>query len=302
MKKYSFLLLFLLASLGIFAQELDFQVTINTPKLQTADPKVFETLETAIQEFMNNTKWTNDVFEQEERIKGSIVLNINEEQSATRFTAELAIQAVRPVFNSSEETVMFRYQDKDIWFDYEQYQPLIYAQNTYNDHLTSILAFYAYIIIGLDYDSFSPIGGEPYFERALETVNNIPAGVAAVQPAGWRAQDSGKRINRYWLTENLLSPRVRPYRQAMYDYHRQGLDLMANDAVAGRAIIGQAIDAINGVQRAYPNSMILQLFSDAKSDEITEIFAAASMAEKNKVIQVMTRVDGARSAKYRSIR
>ncbi|MEM8527918.1 MAG: DUF4835 family protein [Bacteroidota bacterium] len=302
MKKYSFLFLFLLVGLSTFAQELDFQVTINTPKLQTADPKVFETLETAIQEFMNNTKWTNDVFEQEERIKGSLILNINEEQSATRFTAELAIQAVRPVFNSSEETVTFRYQDKDVWFDYEQYQPLIYAQNTYNDHLTSILAFYAYVIIGLDYDSFSPIGGEPYFERALETVNNIPANVAGVQPAGWRAQDSGKRINRYWLTENLLSPRVRPYRQAMYDYHRQGLDLMSNDAVAGRAIVAQAIDAINGVQRAYPNSMILQLFSDAKSDEITEIFAAASMAEKNKVIQVMTRVDGARSAKYRSIR
>lgn len=302
MKKYSFFILFLLANLGLVAQELDFQVTINTPKLQTADPKVFETLETAIQEFMNNTKWTNDVFEQEERIKGSIVLNINDEQSATRFTAELAIQAVRPVFNSSEETVMFRYQDKDIWFDYEQYQPLIYSQNTYNDHLTSILAYYAYIIIGLDYDSFSPIGGQAYFERALEIVNNIPANVAGTQPAGWRAQDSGKRINRYWLTENLLSPRVRPYRQAMYDYHRQGLDLMSKDAVAGRAIIAQAIDGINGVQRAYPNSMILQLFSDAKSDEITEIFASASMAEKNKVIQVMTRVDGGRSAKYRSIR
>ncbi|MEN0047950.1 MAG: DUF4835 family protein [Bacteroidota bacterium] len=302
MKKYSFFILFLLANLGLIAQELDFQVTINTPKLQTADPKVFETLETAIQEFMNNTKWTNDVFEQEERIKGSIVLNINDEQSATRFTAEMAIQAVRPVFNSSEETVMFRYQDKDIWFDYEQYQPLIFSQNAYNDHLTAILAYYAYVIIGLDYDSFSPIGGQPYFERALEIVNNIPANVAGTLPAGWRAQDSGKRINRYWLTENLLSPRVRPYRQAMYDYHRQGLDLMSKDAVAGRAIIAQAIDGINGVQRAYPNSMILQLFSDAKSDEITEIFASASMAEKNKVIQVMTRVDGGRSAKYRSIR
>jgi len=302
MKKYSFLILFLLVNLSLVAQELDFQVTINTPKLQTADPKVFETLETAIQEFMNNTKWTNDVFEQGERIKGSIVLNINEEQSATRFTAELAIQSVRPIFNSSEQTVMFLFQDKDVWFDYEQYQPLIYAQNTYNDHLTSILAFYAYAIIGLDYDSFSPIGGELYFERALEIVNNIPAGVAGTQPAGWRAQDSGKRINRYWLTENLLSPRVRPYRQAMYDYHRQGLDLMSNDPVAGRTIIAQAIEGINGVQRAYPNSMILQLFSDAKSDEITEIFTSASMAEKNKVIQVMTRVDGARSAKYRSIR
>ncbi|MEN0049531.1 MAG: DUF4835 family protein, partial [Bacteroidota bacterium] len=110
------------------------------------------------------------------------------------------------------------------------------------------------------------------------------------------------KINRYWLIENLLSPRVRPLRQALYDYHRQGLDLMSQDAIAGRAIITQAIESISSVQRAYPNAMILQIFSNAKSDEITSIFKAANMQEKNKVIQVMTRVDGARSAKYRSIR
>ncbi|MEM9884894.1 MAG: DUF4835 family protein [Bacteroidota bacterium] len=300
MKKYSFFFFLLFIQFSLIAQELDFQVTINTPKLQTADPKVFESLEQQVQEFLNNTKWTNDIFEQEERIKGNMVININEEKSATRFTAEVAIQSTRPVYGSSEETILFNFQDKNVWFDYEQYQPLIFNQNAYTDHLTSILAYYAYIIIGLDYDSFSPIGGEPFFQRAQEIVNNIPQAVAGEEPRSWRAQDG--KINRFWLVENLLSPRIRPLRQSLYDYHRQGLDLMAEDAVAGRAIITQALEALSGVQRAYPNAMILQIFSNAKSDEITSIFSAANMQEKNKIIQVMTRVDGARSAKYRSIR
>ncbi|MEM9849965.1 MAG: DUF4835 family protein, partial [Bacteroidota bacterium] len=235
MKKYNLFFILLLLQMGLMAQELNFQVTINTPQLQTTDPKVFEALEGQVQEFLNNTKWTNDIFDFEERIKGNLVININEEQSATRFTAEVAIQTTRPIYGSGEETVMINFQDRNVWFDYEQYQPLIFNQNTYNDHLTAILAYYAYIVIGLDYDSFSPIGGEPYFQIAQEIVNTIPQGVAGQEPRSWRAQDG--KINRYWLIENLLSPRVRPLRQALYDYHRQGLDLMSQDAIAGRAII-----------------------------------------------------------------
>lgn len=301
--KYLFCLIlsFVIVS-NIQAQELDFQVTVNTPTLQTADPRVFESFKQAVQEFMNNTKWTNDVFEQEERIKGNIVINVSKELSPTRFVAEVAIQSTRPIYNSGEETVMFNFQDKNIWFDYEQYQPLIFNQNTFNDNLTAVLAFYAYTLIGLDYDSFSPMGGEPYFRIAQEIVTNVPPAVAAAvsEAAGWRSQDG--RINRFWLAENLLSPRIRPYRQAMYDYHRQGLDFMAEDPVAARAVITQAIETLSDVRRAYPNAMVLQTFSDAKSNEITDMFSGATMAEKNKIIQVMTRIDGARSDKYRSIR
>jgi hypothetical protein len=284
------------------AQELNFQVTVNTPTLQTADPRIFETFEQAVQEFMNNTKWTNDVYEEEERIKGSIVINVSKELSPTRFIAEVAIQSTRPIYESGEETVMFNFQDKNVWFDYEQYQPLIFNQNTFNDNLTATLAFYAYMMIGLDYDSFSPMGGESYFKIGQEIVTNIPPAISAAvtEAAGWRAQDG--KINRFWLAENMLSPRTRNYRQAMYDYHRQGLDLMAEDAVAARAVINQALQSLLDVQRSYPNAMVLQTFSDAKSAEITEIFGNAPMAEKNKVIQVMTRIDGARSAKYRAIR
>jgi len=300
MKQIIFAVLALLFVADLQAQEFNFQVTINTPKLQTADPKVFETLESAIEEFMNTTNWADDVFELDERINGSIVININEEKSATRFTAEMAIQAVRPVYNSTYETVLLTYQDNNVWFDYEQYQPLVFSQNTFNDNLTATLGFYAYIILGMDYDSFSPLGGQEHFQTAQEIVNNIPPGAASISPKGWRSLDGNR--NRFWMIENLLSPRVRPYRQAMYDYHRQGLDIMHEDPAAGRAIIADALEAVDEVNRAYPNSMIIQMFSDAKGDEIAEIFKQSTPQEKNKVIQIMSRVDAAKVSKYQAIR
>lgn len=300
--KYFFLLLFSgsFFSQVVWAQELNFTVTVNTPKIQTADPRVFESLETAVQEFMNNTKWTQDIYEQEERISGNMIININDELSPTRFTAEILMQTTRPIYGSSAETPMLIYQDNNVWFEYEQFQPLIFTQNNFNDNLSSLLAFYAYIALGMDYDSFSPYGGEPYYLRAQEIVTTVPPSIATVEPQGWRSMDGNR--NRYWIIENILSPRVRPLRQAMYDYHRQGLDMMHTDVVAARAIMATALEEIGKVSRAYPNAMILQMFSDAKNTEITDIFSAASTTEKNKIIQVMTRVDGSRSAKYRSIR
>lgn len=284
------------------AQELNFQVAVNTSKSKAriVDPKVFESLEQSIQEFLNNTKWTADVFELEERIKGNIVININEERSATQFTADLSIQATRPVYGSDYETPLVTLQDNKVWFDYEQFQPLIFSESNYNDHLTALLAFYVYTIIGMDYDSFSPLGGDAYFKKAQDVVTNIPPGVAGIDPKGWRAVDGNR--NRYWMAENMLSPRIRPFRQAMYDYHRQGLDIMSEDVNAGRGMIATALETVSKVNRAYPNAMIMQTFSDTKTVEITDIFQGGTLQEKNKVIQVMTRIDAARAAKYRAIR
>lgn len=287
-------------ALGLFAQELNFSVTVNTPKLQTADPAVFRSLEIAVRDFMNNTKWTDDEFEIDERIRGSIIINVNEELSATRFTAEMAIQSVRPIYGSNQETPMLNYQDNNVWFEYEQFQPLVFSQNVINDNLTALLAFYAYVIIGLDYDSFAPMGGEPFFQQAQQIVNIIPPAIANGTPKGWRAQDGNR--NRYWIIENILSPRARNMRQGMYEYHRQGIDLMHNNPAAGRAIVLEAMNVVNEVKRTYPTAMILQMFSDAKSDELIEIFKAGNSTEKNKLIQIMTRVDGSRAARYRAIR
>ncbi len=279
------------------AQELRVNVTINTPKLQTADPKVFETLKTSVEEFMNNQKWTNDAFEQEERIKMDIVITISKELSANTFEAELSLQSIRPVFNSTYETPMFKHQDKSVVFTYEQFQPLEFSQTTYLNNLTSVLGYYAYIVIGMDYDSFSPFGGEPYFQAAQDIVNRIPPNVASSVP-GWRSVENNR--NRYWLIENLLSPRVRPFRQAVYDYHRQGLDMMYQDVAVGRAVMTQAVEKLGDVNRSYPNSMILQVFANTKSDEIIEIYKGAGQQEKTAVTQTMERVDPPRASEYRS--
>lgn len=296
MKKVLSLLILLITIRSLNAQELNVQVTINTPKLQTTAPEVFETLKTAIEEFMNNQKWTNEVFEQEERISLNLVLTITKELSTNTFEGELSLQSVRPVFGSTYSTPMFKHQDKDVVFTYEQFQPLEFSQTNYLNNLTSILGYYAYIVLGIDFDSFSPFGGEPYFQLAQDIVNRIPPNVASSVP-GWRSTESNR--NRYWLIENILSPRCRPFRQALYDYHRHGLDTMHENAAAGRAVITEAIELLNDVNRSYPNSMILQVFADTKSDEIIEIFKAATSDEKAKIVQTMSKVDPPRASDYR---
>ena len=295
--KHCFILTILsVLTLPLFAQELEVKVDMKTPKLQTADPAVFQTLRTSIEEFMNNQKWTNDVYEQEERIKVNIVITISKELAANTFEAEISLQSIRPVFNSGYETPVFKHQDKDVTFTYEQYQPIEYSQTTYLNNLTSVLAFYAYVVIGMDYDSYSPFGGESYFQSAQDVVNRIPPNVASTV-SGWRASDSNR--NRYWLVENLLSPKVRPFRQALYDYHRQGLDAMGEDPGLGRAIMTQALEGLEAVNKSYPNSMILQTYANTKSEEIIEIYKGAGPQEKSTVVRIMERVDPPRSSTYR---
>lgn len=281
------------------AQELNFAVKINIQKLQTVDPGVFQTLEASMNEFLNNQKWTSDIFEPEERINCNLQLTIQEELSPTSFKAEIAIQAARAVYNSSYESTLLNHIDKDVTFVYEQYQPLIFSRNTYNDNLSQILAFYCYVILGMDYDSFSPFGGEEYFQEAQQILNSVPEGVAAGNP-GWRSLDGPR--NRFWMIENILSPRVRPWRQGMYDYHRQAMDILTEDITASYAIMAQAIEEVGRVNQTYPNSMIVQMFSNAKSSEIVEVFKRADRSTQDRVIRTMTRVDAANAAKYRGMK
>ncbi|MCP3932258.1 MAG: DUF4835 family protein [Bacteroidetes bacterium] len=299
MKKFILLLVATISTFNLFAQEMNFQVTVNTPKLQTVDPQVFESLEDAIKEFLNTQKWTDDIFDPEERINGTIQLTITEERSATSFKADLAIQASRPTYRSTYETALINHVDKDVTFTYQQFQPLEFSKNTYNDNMTAILSFYVYYILGLDYDSFAPFGGEANFLTAQEILNNVPQSAAAANP-GWTSL-SGSR-NRYWMIENILTPRVRPMRQAYYDYHRQGLDLMHSDSGTGRAIMLSSLKEINGVHKSYPNSMIVQMFVNAKKSEIIDVFTRGSLQEKNNVIQYMAKLDAAHSPEYRAIR
>lgn len=298
MKKIFVLGILLSIALSAFSQELNFNVKINTQKLQTVDPKVFETLEQTIREFLNSQKWTDDIFETEERITCNLVLTIQEEKSPTSFKADLAIQASRPIFNSSMETPIFNHLDRDVEFEYNQFDPIIYSKNSYNGNLSSILAYYAYIILGSSYDTFAPLGGQDFFQLAEEASNNVPRNPSP--PKGWGSTNTNK--NRYWLVENLLSPRVKAYRLAMYRYHLKGIDLIADDIAGGRANIAAAFDDIAKVNQAYPNCMVLQVFNATKSSEIIEIFKPAPLAEQTKVVRTMTSIDPSNAAKYRKIK
>ena len=298
MKKWIFLSLFSLAATFTQAQELNFSLTINTPQLQLTDPAIFETMRQSLENFMNNRKWTKDAFEVQERINGNIQMTITEEVSATSFKANMQIQVTRPIYGSSAQTVILSHNDKDIAFDYEPFQPIEYTNNVFNDNLSSIFTFYIYFALGLDYDTFSPFGGEPYFQEAQLILNTVPSNVAA-SVGGWRSIDSQR--NRYWMIESMLSPRMRPFRKAMYDYHRQSLDIMNSDVETGRAVMTQAIEELGKVNRSYPNSMTMQMFVNAKGSEIVEIFKKGTRPQKAVIKRVMGKVDAANASNYRRI-
>lgn len=305
MMNRNFLLLFVLCLLSLstaLAQgELNATVRVNTPQLQHTDRKVFDQLETSLRDFLNNTKWTNDQFEQDERIKCSFILTISKELDATNFEGELAIQSTRPVYGSGYETAIISHLDKDIVFSYEQNQPIEFIKDaTNNQNLSAILAFYAYVIIGMDYDSFSPFGGDPYLSTAERIVTNIQNS-SSNPPTGWSPGDGGKNRNRYWIIENLLNPRVKPFRNAMYTYYRKGLDMFTTDMNQAKTNILQALEDVDKVSVAYLNSMIVQMFAYAKKDELVEMWKIGPKAQKDRVIQIMTRIDPANSQRYREI-
>ena len=295
-KRLGIACLALLLALGVRAQEFNFTVRINIQKLQTADPRVFETLEQSLTDFLNSQKWTEDVFLPEERIDANLTLTIQEELSPTSFNADLALQSSRPIYGSVENTRVMNYLDSKLRFSYEQFQPLQFSKNAYLDNLTQTLAFYIYLMLAMDYDTFSPLGGDPFYQIVQDIYNTIPSGIAN-SDSGWKTTP---RRNRYWLLENFTSPRIRSLRGALYNYHRQGLDLMTSDPATARMNILVALEDVQKANNAYPNSMAIQLFVDAKRDEIIEIFKGAPLAEQQRVKNLMSSIDRANSARYRS--
>lgn len=291
----TFLLLF--GWVELQAQELNVQVNVQTPQLRMTDAKVFQTLGNEVKEFLNARKWTDDVYAANERINCSMLITITEEVSATRFRGTITVQSSRPVFNSNYESILLNHQDKLVEFDYAEFQPLIYNDNAYMSELTSLLAYYAYIIIGYDNDSFSLSGGTPYFLKAQNVLNTA-------QPSkskGWQSFDGTR--NRYWLVQNLLDPKHKPLRDSYYRYHRLGLDNMYSDANGARANIVSAIEMVGETHNNNTNSMAVDVFVATKGTEITNIFADGSVMppDKIKVLNVMAKIDGANMQQYNRI-
>jgi len=280
---------------SLFSQELDCKVQVLSNQIAGTDKRVFEAMQTAIFEFMLTRKWTNETFRIEERIDCSILINLTERIGADEFRGTLQIQARRPVFKTSYNTALLNFNDNDIVFKYTEAQPLEFVENTYSGNLTSILAFYAYYVIGLDYDSFALNDGTPYFQKALAVVNNAQS--SGYQ--GWKAFDSNN--NRYWLINNMLDATFVSMREAMYNIHRKGLDMMADNKDAGRAAILESLMELKKVHQVKPLSFSLQVFFIAKADEIVNVFCGGFPDEKAKVTTLLNEIDPTNSNKYTKI-
>lgn len=297
--KHCFLFLFVLASLSICAQELNITVQVVAPNVTTTDPKVFGDMEQNISEFLNATDWTDDDYEDFEKIEGTLKITVSDEISSTAFAGDFFIQSLRPVFNSSYKTQLINYVDQGVIFEYRERQPIRRSEDNYSDNLSSILTFYALTLIAMDYDSFSPRGGDKYWQKANQLLNSIPEAIKSTDDK-W-----GNKIgdqNRFWLVENMLNPRVKPFRQAFYEYHRMSLDAMTIDTDRSKAIMTSAITAIGQVEKDLPNNMVVQMFTDAKHLEIIEIYKDATRGEQEKVNSIMTAIDPSRADEYNQIR
>jgi hypothetical protein len=285
----------LLIAVNTFAQELNFGVTINTQQVKTTDIKVFKTLETSIREFMINRKWTDDNFAPEEKIDCQLIITILEEKGSDKFGAQATIISTRPVFGSDYKTTVLNMVDNDFDFVYAEYQPLEFNETNFTNNLTAMLAYYAYMILGMDYDSFGKNGGDKYFQKALAIVNQA----SNREEKGWKAFDGTR--NRYWFVNNMIDPKLKVFRDAFYQYHRLGLDVMYNDQVTPVSTISKSLQQLDNMNRTQPNSMIMQLFFTAKSAELIGIFQNASPAEKAKAVNYLTRLDPANGDDYQQI-
>ncbi len=299
MNRLFMLVLFVFVGSPTFSQELNFTVRVNYQKRQIVDPKVYQALENSIRDFLNAQRWTEDLFNPEERINCNLLLTIQEELSQTQFRADLAISATRPVYGSDYETTLINHLDKQVTFDYEQFLPIIYSENTFTNNLSAILSFYVFIILGYDYDSFSPYGGEPHFQKAQAVLNNVPQGAAAFY-GGWQSTDGNR--NRFFIIQNMLDPRMRDYRRAWYDYHRLGLDVMYENPSAGQNVLLKSLELLEKTNVVFRNTMVLQMFNNAKAEEIIQVFRGAPRELGNKVIQIMSQIDAANLDRYKRIR
>lgn len=281
-----------------FGQELNCEVSvINTPALQVGpvEKEIFSELEGQIFDFMNNTRWTTDVFEIEERINVSILITITDIPSTSSYEGNIQVHSTRPVYNTSYNTTLFNHVDNNFKFTYARNTALLFSIDRHRDNLTSVLAFYAYMVLAYDYDSFSLEGGTQYFNKAQIVVNNAKN----TGDRGW--EPAGKKNNRYWMVDNALQSVFRPLRTAYYNYHRLGFDIMYNDMEAGRKVVLESMESLAPIQRSRPGSLNLQIFLTSKSKELIALFSQSDMQEKNKAVSILKRLDPANSSKYQEI-
>jgi hypothetical protein len=283
------------------AQEINAKVVVISNRISTqVDKRIFTTLQTQLQNLINNRKWTDDNFKPQERIECNFILNLERQVEANVYSASLIIQAARPVFNSNYNSPLINWQDNDVTFRYIEFQPVEFNENRLSGaeplsvNLPAIFAFYVNIILGFDYDSFSIKGGDPYFKKALFIVNNAPSGRNIT---GW-SQFDGLR-NRYWLAENMMNERFTLMHDVIYQYYRNSLDVMYEDENRSRDEMMNVLNLLNTFNSSNQNTMVLQFFMQSKSDEIIQVLSKAAPDIKQRALAILEKIDLTNAKKYR---
>jgi hypothetical protein len=289
-----------LLSASVFSQELNAEVTVLfAPSLTvtTIDKEIVQELEVSIREFMNSTKWTNDKFDVEERVNCNIAITIQKITSGSSFEGEMQVQSTRPVYNTTYNTVLFMHNDQDCQFSYQRNAVLQYSENQFRDNLTSMLAYYAYMILGYDYDSFSLKGGDRSFAKAQAIVSNAQS----AGQSGWKSSDTKGRKNRYYIIDNALQELFSPMRECYYDYHSKGMDKMTDNVDEARKEMLKALQLLLKVHSAKPGVINMSTFLNGKIAELVNLFSKAPASEKSQVVNLLKRLDPTNSSRYEKI-
>lgn len=299
--KLKFILCFLLLTNITAAQELNARVTINSSRIgTTVNKNTFQTLQTALTTFLNNRKWTADNFLVNEKIDCNFLLNLQPTSDANVYNASLTIQAGRPIFNSAYLSPIISYQDEDVSFKYIEFQQLDFNENRVSgsdglvSNLTAVLAYYAYMIIAFDYDSYAQRGGVPYFQKAQNIVNNAPESRGI---SGWKAFDGVR--NRYWLVENMQNSRYAIMHDIYYNYYRKAGDKLYEDRDAARAEMLNVLNLLSNFNTDNINTMINQFFYQGKANELIKIFSKASPQDKARASELLQKMDITNAARYK---
>jgi hypothetical protein len=298
MRRLSFLLtvLFCMGGGVVRSQELNATLTINSDKVQGTNKQVFNTLQNALSEFINTRKWTTATFSPNERIDCNFTIIINSVEN-NQFSSEIQLQARRPVYNSTYTTTIFNFRDTEFNFEYTEFEPLEYNENTLNSNLTAVIIYYIYVVLGFDFDSFSPNGGRSFFQQAQQIVT-----LAQSEPSwnGWTAFSNRK--NRHALATALTENQGDCFHTMWYNYHRKGLDEMAANVDRGRTNLISSLSALKELKDLRPASVLLQIFSDSKLDEAVAVYSKATMQEKQEAYKLFSDLFPVASARYESLK
>ena len=291
-----FLLALFLLSQSLFSQELNCRININYSAISSPNKEMFNSMRQSIYEFVNNTNWTNDLFENEERIECTILIRIDQQLSTDEFSGSISVQSSRPIFKTLYNSPLLNIFDDQFRFKYVEFETLEFNENTHLSNLTSVLAYYAYLIIGMDYDTFSPSGGDQYFLKAQKIISNAQNDNNAT---GWKSYEG--LDNRYWLIENLLSPDFEKVRSFYYSYHREGLDKFTEKPEMVRETIAQSIislrDSWNQRQRGY----LFTILFDTKTDEFVNIFSKGNLMQADELVNLLNQMQPTKSDKWQKI-